>query len=316
MPKSAIPLLLAPVLLATASLLSPAAHAAGVDDAVATFIGEDGFEAQDVATVDERLLAAFTASPAGAARPDGEASPLEKALLLVETLEPALPRTRTMLRYGQMLDGDTPYAFVTVERYNFGPAIRQMVIEDYGEENTDEPEAFGVGPHVAWRIVTMPLMGQQAALVSVARGEITDKDAEATECGGRGCLAFEPFPDDLHQWQETETTIDIASPYAEKTQGDVAAPARIAAELAIAAGIAGSHDGRMSWHGPEQPEAARHAEPFLFLSIDRDLGQETAMDAMLGQTLLNDDAVEELWQRRVEFPGMVAFMQAATPRSR
>ncbi len=23
-----------------------------------------------------------------------------------------------------------------------------------------------------------------------------------------------------------------------------------------------------------------------------------------------------LWQRRVEFPGMVAFMQAATPRSR
>lgn len=316
MPKSAVPFLLAPALLAAASLLSPAAHATEVDRAIATFVGEDGFEAQDVDAVDEKLLAAFTASPAGVARPDSEASPLEKALLLVETLEPALPRTRTMLRYGQMLDGDTPYAFVTVERYNFGPAIRQMVIDDYGEENTDEPEAFGVGPHVVWRVVTMPLMGQQAALVSVARGEIAEKVAEATDCAGRPCLGFEPLPDDLHDWQETEIAIDLTAAYAAKTADEVATPARIAAELAIAAGIAASQDGRLSWHGPEQPEAARHAEPFLFLSIDRDLGQETAMDAMLGQTLLNDDAVEELWQRRVEFPGMVAFMQAATPRSR
>jgi len=311
-----MPKIAALAFIAAAVLVPAAAFAADIDGTVETFIGEDGFEAQDVATVDERLLAAFTAAPAAVSRPDSEVSPLEKALLLVETLEPALPRTRTMLRYGQMLDGDTPYAFVTVERYNFGPTIRRMAIEDYGAENTDVPEAFGVGPHVAWRIVTMPLMGQQAALVAVARGEIADKDAEATECAGRPCLAFEPLPDDLHQWQETETTIDIASLYAQKTEGDVAAPARIAAELAIAAGIAASHDGRMDWHGPEQPEAARHAEPFLFLSIDRDLGQETAMDAMLGQTLLNDDAVEALWQRRVEFPGMVAFMQAATPRSR
>ena len=284
------------------------AAAAEVEQAIETFIAEDGFEARDVAAVDEKLRAAFTAA--------GDVSPLEKALLLVETLEPALPRTRTMLRYGQMLDGDTPYSFVTVERYNFGPTIRRMVIEDHGEDNTDEPEAFGVGPHVAWRIVTMPMMGAQAALVSAARGEIPDREAETTDCGGRGCLAFEPLPDDLHRWQETETAIDIASPYAERTEGEVATPARIAAELAIAAGIATGDDGRMNWRGPEQPEAARHAEPFLFLSIDRDLGQETAMDALLGQTLLNDDSVAELWHRRVEFPGMVAFMQAATPRSR
>lgn len=299
-----------------ACLLPLSAHAADVDRTIETFIGEDGFQRQDVEAVDAKLLAAFTASAPGALRPDAEASPLEKALLLVDALEPALPRTRTMLRYGQMLDGDTLYAFVTVERYNFGPAIRQMVIDDYGEENTDEPEAFGVGPHVAWRVVTMPLMGQQASLVAVARGEIADKDAEETDCAGRPCLAFEPLPDDLHDWQETQTAIDIASPYAAATDDEVATPARIAAELAVAAGIAAVHDGRLDWRGPEQPEAARDNEPFLFLTIDRDLGQETAMDAMLGQTLLNDDAVAELWNRRAEFPGMVSFMQAATPRSR
>lgn len=302
-------------LFAAACALPASAGAAEVDGAITTFVGEAGFDMQNVEAIDEKLLAAF-ASAAGATRPDGEASPLEKALLLVEALEPALPRTRTMLRYGQMRDGDVPYAFITVERYNFGPAIRQMVIEDYGEENTDEPEAFGVGPHVAWRIVTMPLMGQQAALVAVARGEISDREAEAADCAGRPCLAFEPLPDDLHDWRETQTAVDMASPYAAKTDDEVATPARIAAELAVAAGIGAVDDGRMGWLGPEQPEAARDNEPFLFVTIDRDLGQETAMDAMLGQTLLNDDAVEELWHRRVEFPGMVAFMQAATPRSR
>lgn len=299
-----------------ACLLPLSAHAADVDAVVATFVGEDGFERRDVEAVDAKLLAAFTASTAGAARPDAGASPLEKALLLVDALEPALPRTRTMLRYGQMLDGDTPYAFVTVERYNFGPVIRRMVIDDYGEENADEPEAFGVGPHVAWRVVTMPLMGQQASLVAVARGEIADREAGATDCAGRPCLAFEPLPDDLHEWREAETVIDMGSAYTAATGDEVATPARIAAELAVAAGIAAVEEGHMGWRGPEQPEAARDNEPFLFLTIDRDLGQETAMDAMLGQTLLNDDAVAELWTRRVEFPGMVSFMQAATARSR
>ena len=305
---------LAIALVAAAGLLSLPLHAAEVDEAIEAFATTDGFAPQDVAAIDARLLEAFVAT--GAMRPDGAASPLEKALLLVDALEPALPRTRTMLRYGQMLDGDTPYSFVTVERYNFGPAIRRMVIEDYGEENTDEPEAFGVGPHVAWRIVTVPVVGQQASLVSVARGEISDRQAEATDCAGRGCLAFEPLPDDLHEWQETEAVIDMASPYEALTDDEVATPARIAAELAVAAGIAADHEGHMSWYGPEQPEAARDSEPFLLLTIDRDLGQETNMDAMLGQTLLNDDAVAELWNRRVEFPGAAHFMQAAVPRSR
>lgn len=311
-----MPKIAALAFLAAACALPLSAQAADIDRAIETFVFEDGFEPRDVASVDATLLAAFTAAEGGALRADHEASPLEKALLLVDTLEPALPRTRTMLRYGQMHDDRMTYSFVTVERYNFGPSIRRMVADDYGEENTDEPEVFGVGPHVAWRVVTMPVRGQQASLVAVARGEIPDGTAAATDCGGRLCLAFEPFPDELREWQETETVADMASPYETRTDDDVATPARIATELAVAAGIAAIHDGRPGWQGPEQPEAARGNEPFLFLTIDRDLGQEIATDAMLGQTLLNDDAVEELWSRRVEFPGTVSFMRAATPRTR
>jgi len=42
---------------------------------------------------------------------------------------------------------------------------------------------------------------------------------------------------------------------------------------------------------------------------------------MLGQTLLNDDSIEEMWYRRIQFPGEPApgqryWMQAAIERSR
>lgn len=305
---------LAIALVAAAGLLSLPLHAAEVDEAMEAFASTDGFAPQDVDAIDARLLEAFVVT--GAMRPDGAASPLEKALLLVDALEPALPRTRTMLRYGQMADGGTPYAFVTVERYNFGPAIRQMVVEDFGEENTDEPEVFGVGPHVAWRIVTMPLMGQTAGLVSAARREIGEDEAQAAECGGRGCLAFEPLPDDVQEWRESDPGVQIATAYPDRTAEDTAVPARVAAEMSVAAGLAEGAGGEPFWNGPEQPEAARGTAPFLFLTIDRDLGQETGTDAMLGQTLLNDDAVAELWHRRVEFPGAVHWMQAARPRTR
>jgi hypothetical protein len=72
----------------------------------------------------------------------------------------------------------------------------------------------------------------------------------------------------------------------------------------------------LSWQGPEHPEAARGTEPFLFVTIDKDLGQDTALDAALGQTLLNDDAIAELWTRRIEFPGSVYWMNAAVNRKR
>ncbi|MEO3389169.1 hypothetical protein [Mesorhizobium sp. CAU 1741] len=297
----------------TAAILCSAANADEVDDAIASFINADGFAQEDAEIVDGELVGLFSGS--GAMRPDGAASPVEKALLLIDSMEAPLSRVRYMVRYGQMIQADTPLSFVTVERYNFGPIIRQQVIDAYGEENADTPDAFGVGPHVAWRIVTMPLMGQTAAVIEAARREIGDEEAEGLDCGGRGCLSYSPTPDEMQLWDEVDGPQPMETAYEESSTDDVAVPARAAAELTVAASLA-SNEGNFSWHGPEQPEAARGAEPFLFVTIDRDLGQDTSVDAVLGQTLLNDDAIDALWHRRAEFPGSVYWMRAATQKSR
>lgn len=299
--------------LAVLCWLGAPAAADEVDDAIRVFIEEDGYERRDPLELDARLLELF--GQAGAMRPDGAASGLEKALLLVDAVEPPLPRVRYMVRYGQMMQEETPVSFVLVERYNLGPVIREMVAQDYGEENTADPQEFGVGPHVEWRIVTMPLMGQTAALLEASRREVDDKEAASVDCGGRGCLSLDML-DDAHEWRDIEPAVNIASAYEAVSENELAVPARAAAELAVAAGLAEGDGGEPFWSGPEQPEAAHRAAPFLFVAIDRNLGQEYSIDAAIGQTLLNDDAVEELWLRRVEMPGAVFWMQAAVERGR
>ena len=314
--------MLRPVLIAMGFIVLAAlpAHADEVDETIATFIGEDGHVAQDLGIVETELARQFLPSTT-AMRADQYASAIEKALLLVEAMEPALPRLRYMVRYGQMMQDETPVSFVTVERYNMGPAVRQSVIESYGAENAGDPEDFGVGPHVEWRIVTFPLMGQAAGIISAARREVSDSEAAQVDCGGRGCLSDDTTMDDLQPWHEMETEIDIATAYPSVYESGASSPAFAAAELLTLAGLIEPDGDRPDWRGPEQPEAARFGEPFLFISIDFDLGQDTGVDAMLGQTLLNDDSIEDMWYRRIQFPGEPApgqryWMQAAIERSR
>ncbi len=277
-------------------LLAVPAHADEVDDAIAAFVGSDGFTRQDPDAVEARIMEVYGKS--NAMSPGGAVSPLEKALLLIDRMEPELPRVRYMVRYGQMVQQETPVSFVSVERYNMGPAIRKDTAESYGEENVEGPEAFGVGPHVAWRIVTMPMMGQTASIIEAARTEISEADAEAADCAGRGCLSLDMPLDFVREWNETPLEIDIKTAYPRTGNAGRAIAAFAAAELAVAAGIAHGDGSEPSWQGPEQPEAARGHEPFLFVTIDSDLGQETNVDAALGQTLLNDDSLEEIWVRR------------------
>lgn len=296
-------------------LVAPAA-ADEVDDAIAAFVQSDGFEPQDPDKVDEKLLSAFAAT--GAMRPDGAASALEKAVLLLETHEAALPRARYAVRYGQMVQEaslDTvPVSFVTVERYNLGPATRRELVDSLGEDNVDTPEAFGVGPHVAWRMVAMPLMGQTAAIMEVSRREIPEAAAASADCAGRPCLAPSVDPDAGFDWQEMDFEASMATAFAHQTPEGVATPARAVAELAVAAGFAEASGGEPHWYGIEQPEAARGAEPFLTVVVDAGLGQDTSVDAVLGQTLVNDDSIRELWLRRLEVPGQVYWLRSSVAR--
>lgn len=295
------------------AMLTPA-FADEVDEAIAAFISKDGFQSQDVNAVDDKMMPLYKERP-GAMRPDSSVNVFEKALLVTEAMEPSLPRVRYFLRYGQMIQDETPVSFVTVERYNLGPAIHKSVVEEYGAENADKPEAFGVGPHVAWRIVSIPMMGSESAFLEVARREIPEAEAQARDCGGRGCLSLDVLTDEMQKWEEFEPGIDLAKRISVKTDRGAASPSVAIAELLMAAGLTGDASGEIAWYGPEHPEAARGSDPFIFVNIDFDLGQEASVDAMLGQTLLNDDSIAELWYRRMailDMDDMPAYWQSAS----
>ena len=119
------------------------AHADQVDDTIASFISEAGFVQQDLDAVEAGLAGQFLPSTS-AMRPDQYASAIEKALLLIEAMEPPLDRLRYMVRYGQMMQEHTPVSFVTVERYNMGPTIRQSVIDAFGEAIADDHDGAPV----------------------------------------------------------------------------------------------------------------------------------------------------------------------------
>ena len=308
------------IVIVCAMAASLPAQAENVEDVIASFIHEDGYIIHDVDAVEAELAQTFLPSD-GAMRPDQYASAIEKALLLVGAMEQPLPHSRYMVRYGQIMQGETPVSLVTVERYNMGPALWQATASAFGEEDTADPEVFGIGPHVAWRIVSFPVMGQAAAIMQAARRELSDNEAAETDCGGRGCLSDHSSMDSLYPWQTSETSIDIATAYPSVYDNGLSIPAFAAADLLTLAGLIEADGGFPYWRGPEQPEASRFGEPFLFVGIDFNLGQDDGVDAMLGQTLLNDDALEEIWFRRVQFPdasasGQIYWMRAAVERSR
>lgn len=298
-----------------AALAAPSpASADDVDTLVSDFVRAPGWQAQDVDAVDQRLLGLFAAAKPSAMRPDGEASPIEKALLLVDAMEPALPRVRVLVRYGQHVDDGTPYSFITVERYNMGPASHARTVADFGEENAASAKEFGIGPHVAWRVVTMPLMGNTAMLVDVSRREIPETEAQRADCLVGGCLDLSAMIDDYRNWQEQPREFGFASGYSPRGPEGFANHARAAAELSVAMWISQTDGNSAYWTGPEQPEAARGTEPFLFFYADNNAGQDWAIDSMLGQIMLNDDSIEATWERRLEFEGSLYWFAAADRR--
>ncbi len=297
-------------------LVAAAAPGGGdIDALVRGFAGAPGWQRLDAADVDARLLPAFSLAGPGAMRPDAAASPLEKALLLLDTQEDEVPVSRIMLRYGQVVADGTPHAFVTVERYNLGAARRLQLIEEVGEADTPSEVEFAVGrPHVAWRIVTIPLMGQAAAVLEVSRREIPQTEAEHADCLGRPCLDLDAANDDFRKWADADPAIDVPSSYEPHGPDGLARPARAAAELSVTLGLSAGEGGDHHWTGPEQPEAARGSDPFLFMLLDTGLGQEWGTDAVAGRTLLDDDSVAALWSRRLEVEGALYWFDASDPR--
>ena len=294
-------MLLAALLLA-ATVTNPAPAHAGSGT---HFVSGDSYAPMDADAVWDRINASLPGDPDALFLPAAGLGPIPVALLALQSSEPALERVRYRLRY-RMADagsasGDAPssYSYVEVVRFNLGPAIRQDLVDAIGEEAVAGAEEFGVGPHVAWRIVTRPVMGNRAIVVAAGRREIEASQAQAEACLGAPCADAVAVIETAVEWGDMVAVTDQSV-----GAGDAAAEAVTL--------LLGEVDGLEAEAGEGSPgDPAWTVEAV----VDVNLGQDEGVDAAYRQGRLMDDSVAAIWQRLAVFgdgPEPALFRASAT----
>ncbi|SMQ70301.1 hypothetical protein SAMN06295905_1875 [Devosia lucknowensis] len=285
------------------------ATAQDIQAEIEAFTEADGFERLDLDLIEKVLLDQFF--DVGEIAPGGSIGPIEKALI-VATAEIPSVRTRTALSYGEIVtEEDGAVSFIEVRHYNLGPAIRADLIEAYGEGDVADEEAFGMGDHMAWRFVFQPLMGNSAALIDVSNKVIPEKSAAKHDCDGRPCLDYGPSLDEMADWEPmTDIALPDWEPLYPQSEGGLATPAFAVSQLAVVGFWANAEGGDYQWTGSEPSEAEADAAPFRFISIDRNLGNEDAIDTVWREVAPIGYEGGEVLFRRAEVGGQVSWMQA------
>ena len=283
-------------LFAVSAVLAAGAPSIAHADPPAHFVSQDGFSAMDPDRVWNDVNAALPGSGAESVfLPAANTAPVPLALLALEAAEPALERVRYRLRYGTdwveaMPSGaPQPVSYIEVTRFNLGPAIRQQMVDSIGADAVAGAEEFGVGPHVAWRLVTQPVMGNRAMVVAAGRMELSEEAAHAETCFGDPCLDTIPGLESLVAWSEMEpANADIQGAGA----GGVLTPAQ-AVELLL-----GEVD---SIESDAAPGEAAIADWAIEAVLEANLGQDAGLDGAYRWGGLLDDSVAAIWQRLVSF---------------
>lgn len=285
------------------TLAGPALAADPVQGAADAFVKAKGFQSQNLENIEGALADLIGGDRDAMIPPGADISPIEKAFLLLDTQETPLPRSRYLLRYNEQVVGGITLSLIDIERYNLGPAVRAETIAEFGADQTAEPAAFGIGPHVEWRIVTQPVAKAAALLLAASRREISDSAAAARDCLPRTCLSLTPL-DGVATWSEGEQRQEpfhvVAYPAIGPSEFDPEnheiVPAYQALELGIMAGIATADDaGGVSWAIPGR-QGGNNVTPLLVIEIDHNLGQDIFSDAALGIGKLGKDSAER-WVR-------------------
>lgn len=287
------------------------ASAQSLENQIHDFIYAPGFTAEDIPALDVRLIDQWF--DLTVMTPGGTVGPLEKAMLIADrSIESG--RTRTAIAYGELIGEDgTPYSLVEVRHFNLGPVIHAETADADGEENTAPIEDFGRGDHMAWRFIFIPEMNNTAVLLEASSRTISDKEASKADCTGRPCL--DPYAGfDAIEWSDIEGQV-AGWPDLYATQSDeTSTPTHAIAQLAVLGFWANAESGYYQWTGGEHPEAIRDATPYRFIAIDRNLGQEAAIDTIWQETAVNDDELYAIAFRRAEVGGQVYLMRSSTPR--
>lgn len=217
-----------------------------------------------------------------------QARAMETALSLIDTYElppVEMPRLRYVVRIEPAQDGNYR---IDAARYNLGEAVRREAIAAYGAEQVDTPAAFGVGPHVAWRLRLQADASGEMRMADATRRTISRAAAKRARCGVQACLALDDV-DALQPWQPLTAPATSAG----KTTGGEEPLAQIAHALLAALGTR---------------DAGGQA---LELVIDRNLGEDSGSDALLGWSPRAGQAPACWLRRRASEDGAFAEYQRA-----
>lgn len=240
--------------------------------------------------------------------PDADLDPLTRSILLLESREARLPHVRYRVTYSMNVSAEVPearQAYVDITRFNLGPVRRADLLSSVPDGQVADPDEFGIGPHVSWRFVMMPVMGSQASLVYAGRKEISHDHAQRADCLGEPCLSLADPAGPALNWQPVATPQLAAPAYAWTTDWGVSGAARGMQELWAS----------MASEGMDPLPYTPGQAHFVFVLSFNTAGQEAALSALAQQAVVLDDAVLEVWTQRYEVAGSPAeFSTLFVPR--
>ena len=302
------PLVLVFVAVSAHAVVLPDVVQTALDKRYAEFVSIDGFSKVDPS----RLLKDWDTPARFPHRTgnsifgsDAKINGATKALMLLQSQEPALPHVRYRITYRRDNApdfGGYANAYVEVTRFNLGPVRRTDVVESTPAGVPVAPaEYFGIGPSVSWRFVMGSIQGQLADVVKASRRVLSSADAKAMDCLGTPCMSLRTVVGPTSDWKPMKTPTVAPSTFVAQAHG-VATAAWIS-ELLYKQGSAGQDQiEALSMHA-SQPQLTF----VISMAVD---GQDQSADGLLHQQLLMDDAVSGMWtERRDAGPDSVQWRQ-------
>lgn len=279
-------------------LVPHAVHA----DPHAQFVNESGYAAVDPDRLWEKINGALApASPQSAFLPAADIGPIPLSVFALDLSEQAPERVRYRLRYAtNWIEAEAggaplPVSYIEVVRFNLGPAIHQNLVDTLGREQVADVREFGVGPHVGWRLITRPVMGNRAMIMAAGRMEIDVNAAQGEVCFGTPCLDPGSPIETAAAWGEMEPVSAVSeNPW--PVPPDNVVTSVVATDLLL--GEIDSIESDMAPSDPQIPEWAIEAV------IDVNLGQDEGLDAAYRWGELLDDSVAAIWKRLASFSGI------------
>lgn len=257
---------------------------------------EAGFEAVDVDDLELGLLVMLP-DTGSVFSPTGALDALTKAVMVIEMQEGRLERSRYQLsvRLVNVEYADSPapsqYLFVAADRFNIGPVVHAQLVEELGADVVAPVEEFGVGPNVSWNFVMQPVQGHQAMLVAASRNMLSDEEAAWSACLYGLCLSV-GWDRGPQAWETVETpAFEELAPMFDLgvEEWELLNPEVMAAVVSAAAGL-----------DPLASEVSGQDRVIAQLVIDKNVGQDWSVAAVLRQGDLMDDSLAAIWHMAVD----------------